>query len=163
MLVRKCRECKETKSIEDYSLDRGVPRRLCKSCASKEQSKRYRGQGAEGRTRVLNNWNAHFLRDPTKARFTLSKSAAKQSGHVWELSLEQFRFLNSKVCDYCEGKLPEKGRGLDRLDNSKGYTEDNVVPCCTVCNTLRGNHFTPEETRVAAQALKQYRVLNGGV
>jgi len=29
--------------------------------------------------------------------------------------------------------------GLDRVDSSKHYTLDNVVPCCTVCNRAKSN------------------------
>ena len=27
--------------------------------------------------------------------------------------------------------------GIDRLDSSKGYTIDNCVSCCSVCNTAK--------------------------
>jgi hypothetical protein len=27
--------------------------------------------------------------------------------------------------------------GIDRLDNTKGYTIDNIVPCCYKCNVLK--------------------------
>lgn len=31
-----------------------------------------------------------------------------------------------------------KYHGLDRIDNDKGHTLDNVLPCCWACNNLRG-------------------------
>ena len=37
------------------------------------------------------------------------------------------------------------GAGMDRLDNSKGYVEGNVVSCCYDCNTARFDNFTFEE------------------
>lgn len=49
-----------------------------------------------------------------------------------------------------------------RLDNSKGYTSENVVPCCKECNMLRGNRLTPEETKVVTNALKQFRSKQNG-
>jgi hypothetical protein len=27
--------------------------------------------------------------------------------------------------------------GLDRVDNTLGYTEANVVPCCQICNIAK--------------------------
>lgn len=162
MISRQCRVCKNKKDqLKDFSLDRGKPRRICKTCASAAQSSLYKGQGAAGRKRVLDNWNAYFDRDPVKARFTIAKAAAKQSGHIWGLSLEEFSELNSRPCNYCGGPLPTKGRGLDRLDNSRGYLMGNVTPCCTVCNTVRGAHFSPEETKVAIQAVKAFRLSRG--
>ena len=29
--------------------------------------------------------------------------------------------------------------GVDRIDSSKGYTKDNVVPCCGKCNRMKGD------------------------
>lgn len=28
--------------------------------------------------------------------------------------------------------------GIDRVDNSVGYTIENCVPCCTSCNFMKG-------------------------
>jgi len=30
-----------------------------------------------------------------------------------------------------------RGIGIDRKDNSSGYVESNVVPCCEVCNKAK--------------------------
>ncbi len=34
---------------------------------------------------------------------------------------------------------------IDRKDNLKGYTPDNVVSACFVCNRIKGNFFTYED------------------
>lgn len=50
--------------------------------------------------------------------------------------------VTSKPCIYC-GKIDTIG--CDRLDNTKGHTKDNVVPCCKTCNNLKNRFFTHEE------------------
>lgn len=79
--------------------------------------------------------------------------AKKRQGHLFLLSREDFRALIFQNCHYC-GSPPArralpKGRrikdgqgtflynGIDRLNNSKGYEPDNVVPCCTTCNLAK--------------------------
>jgi hypothetical protein len=64
------------------------------------------------------------------------------------LTKEKFAELSQSPCYYCDG-VPEahirKGRynreliynGIDRLDSSKGYINDNVVPCCEKCNRMK--------------------------
>ena len=57
----------------------------------------------------------------------------------FELTKEQFRELTQKSCHYC-GVMHSKNQkgflynGIDRVDNTKGYVIDNVVPCCFTCN-----------------------------
>lgn len=34
--------------------------------------------------------------------------------------------------------------GIDRVDNSKGYTSDNCVPCCWACNNAKKNNSSSE-------------------
>lgn len=48
----------------------------------------------------------------------------------------------SKPCFYCGD---HENVGCDRIDNSKGHTMDNVVPCCYICNTVRQDNFSVDE------------------
>lgn len=64
------------------------------------------------------------------------------------LTKDFFRHTVSKRCYYC-GSPPMQRKagkttngiflynGLDRMDSSKGYTTDNVVPCCGRCNEAK--------------------------
>lgn len=89
---------------------------------------------------------------------------------IFDIDLTLFKELTQKNCHYCNSE-PEKiynvfitisgnpissiektrnqgyikYNGLDRLENSKGYLKDNIVPCCATCNqgklTLGVNEF----------------------
>lgn len=65
--------------------------------------------------------------------------------------------LLSQPCYYCGTK--EKV-SIDRIDNYKGYIEGNCLPCCTQCNLVRGYTLTVEETKVAIQAVINFRNKN---
>lgn len=41
-------------------------------------------------------------------------------------------------CKYC-GETDWLKLGCDRIDNEKPHTPENVVPCCSECNTKRGS------------------------
>jgi hypothetical protein len=76
------------------------------------------------------------------------KNGAKDRKFEWALSDEQFDKITSSDCHYC-GICPHRVsrteakngefiyNGIDRVDNSKGYTSDNVVPCCKTCNRAK--------------------------
>jgi hypothetical protein len=69
------------------------------------------------------------------SKFLIYKNSAKSRGIPFELTFEQFMTFWQKPCYYCGNSIPTIG--LDRVDNTKGYTMDNVVPCCKVCNRLK--------------------------
>ena len=83
---------------------------------------------------------------------SLSRAAIRR-GYVWDLSDETVKLLTQKNCAYC-GAPPNnicKGsksnyiyNGLDRVDNTKGYEINNVVPCCVKCNYAK-HIMTTEE------------------
>lgn len=69
------------------------------------------------------------------------------------ISEEDFIKLSQLPCHYCGefnfNKRHNKGNyweyhGLDRLNNDKGHTLDNVVSCCWRCNEKKSDDSEPE-------------------
>ncbi len=80
--------------------------------------------------------------DPLIRHLSDYKSRAKDKNIQWELSDEEARnYFNSK-CEYCN--TLNNYNGIDRIDSSKGYTKDNIVPCCSVCNMMKGTKTVKE-------------------
>lgn len=74
------------------------------------------------------------------ARFIFydSRRADKNRGHVNDLTLAAIQeLLRVGVCSYC-GDATAK-LTLDRKDNARGHTLDNVEVACVRCNIMRGN------------------------
>ncbi|MBS6574788.1 HNH endonuclease [Parabacteroides goldsteinii] len=61
--------------------------------------------------------------------------------------------LKSK-CIYCGDTMK---LGCDRIDNTKGHTMDNVVPCCYSCNVARFDNFTFEEMKIIGETIKKVK------
>jgi hypothetical protein len=80
-----------------------------------------------------------------------ARRKAKISGQGIEFSLQEelFRNLVTLPCVYCGSdsaskRLQPSGdeirfTGIDRIDNSKPYDADNVVPCCKTCNRAKSD------------------------
>lgn len=64
----------------------------------------------------------------------------------------------SQPCIYCGDT---KRVGADRIDNSKGHTKDNIVPCCIECNTARNNFFSHEEMFKIGKAIAEVKAERG--
>jgi hypothetical protein len=74
---------------------------------------------------------------------------AKRRGILFSLSFDVVRNIIFSNCFYCEKQpsnfMKTRNRrpinifysGIDRVDNSKGYEEGNVVPCCWECNNSK--------------------------
>ena len=86
--------------------------------------------------------------------------AAKKRSLNWDISREDFIGLLRENCFYCKSSpsntLIRQGEkvlysGINRLDNTKGYTEENVVSCCGTCNRMKSNM---SKSRFLAHTLK---------
>ena len=104
----------------------------------------------KGKNRRLAKGEAAF-----NALFGNRKRDAKRRGLEWRLTKEQVHRLSKQNCHYC-GAEPSQSfvmshingeyvyNGLDRVDNTKGYVIDNVVPCCFNCNYSKGTRTASE-------------------
>lgn len=92
-------------------------------------------------------------------RYNQLKMNAKSGGREMSLTLDEFLSVANQPCHYCNDELCQDRTGtrLDRRDNSKGYTLDNVVACCKYCNSVKQELFTEEETLVMVKALVEWR------
>lgn len=57
-------------------------------------------------------------------------------------------------CVYCGDN---KRLGADRIDNDKGHTKDNVVPCCHECNIAKNRNFTFDEMKIIGEAIRKVK------
>lgn len=142
---------------------------------NKEHLKRYYANNAEriskkqkewrknnpGRAKEL--WDEWYkmnkVRSPRR-RLTEAKHTAKRRKIEWNLTLEEYSNLIAMPCYYCNNQLGEPVRrsiGLDRLNPNEGYTISNVVSCCYICNCIKNEFLTPEETKAAVQAILEVR------
>lgn len=99
------------------------------------------------------------------------KRGAISRGHSWDLEDLWFFAMVLGDCFYC-GSAPSRVRrvgdgkrnvyesepvnGVDRLDNRLGYTVENSVTCCQVCNRAKGA-MPLEEFEDWISCLTQYR------
>ena len=79
------------------------------------------------------------------------KNNARTRNIEWQLTEEQYKKLVKDKCYYCGAEPSErKGtiinnkielvNGIDRIDSSKGYSIENCVSCCAMCNKMKNNY-----------------------
>lgn len=81
-------------------------------------------------------------------RLNEAKKSATRRGIEWTLDDELAKDLIASDCRYCgtpsSPEIPFSSEktgwscrgvnGIDRLDNERGYSAENCVPCCGTCN-----------------------------
>lgn len=107
----------------------------CRACADKEKQK-----------------------EPFLNSFKKTKRSALERGIEFSLSFEDWqKFCLIPNCYYCGAILnrsvyrsdrKSSGSLADRVDNLKGYSMKNIVPCCADCNFTKNSRLTAEEMKV---------------
>jgi len=124
-----CTRCKQSKDLDEFDAQRDRKdgkNSQCKTCRS-----------------------IHFQGVKHSARYRLKtyKNGARRRNIRFELSLKEFDEITKRFCVYCGGFSDseiENFCGIDRLDSSLGYVEGNVVPCCWMCNDMKGTLTSKE-------------------
>lgn len=120
-----------------------------------EYQKEYRSKNKNKLSEYSKNRKKSF-----HARYSKLKSHVKEENRELDLTEEEFIQITTKSCYYCNDNFrnpKEHGRGLDRIDNSKGYILNNVLSCCKICNSTRGMFLTVKQTKIGIDAVIEYR------
>lgn len=83
------------------------------------------------------------------------KKDEKMGLNVCDISIDwMIENILTKPCFYCG----DTNRiGCDRIDNKKGHTKENVVPCCVECNTARNDYFSVEEMKEIGATIRRIK------
>jgi len=114
---------------------------------NKDKLLTYKAKYREENRDKINEYQNNKNRD-IKRRYDNGKQRAKTRNLDFDLSISEFENIVSMPCYYCNNLLGTKtivGIGLDRCNNNKGYTIDNVVSCCKFCNEIKSDKLSKEE------------------
>lgn len=72
-------------------------------------------------------------------------TTVKKRNLTFNLTIDEFKKICQQHCFYC-GQAPSTKmhvsnglkNGIDRIDSTIGYEINNVVPCCRICNDMKG-------------------------
>jgi hypothetical protein len=144
--VKYCPSCKETKPHSDYHWrtvsGRRHPRAHCKICENLKRRRRsYMPNDDPRRIRSIkfrnHRWKTdrHYGTDIGRFILSDSRKADRLKNRANDLDLPFIDSLIIHPCTYCLNDTIRMT--LDRIDNDKGHTRDNVQPACIRCNYLR--------------------------
>ena len=109
------------------------------------------------------DWQGTYL----STRYANARQNAIKRGLAWNMARSEFLMFALGDCYYCGAEPkpviethPAKNKkskngitmvkhttgysSLDRADNAKGYSVDNVVSCCMACNISKGTYTHDE-------------------
>jgi len=135
-----CIECGELTVQRKEEFDRRGE--LCRYC----KIRIYRKKQAEKHTeKELEKICTRCIKSKLKKRYI-------KRNLTCDIPLDNLLILFKKKCHYCDSepnniyhyknkhsKYDFLYNGLDRIDSNKGYTIDNVVPCCKRCNIAKSS------------------------
>lgn len=140
-LFRICNRCGVSKEVGNFELikdKKNARRRVCYSC---------RFQGERKTPSYLARQDAKSERlkssrqdSANRAKFIRQDMGRydRRHGHITNpISVDWIEEQICKPCSYCERCLDKSEMTLDRIDNSRGHTQDNLTPACSMCNYFR--------------------------
>lgn len=144
-----CPECGKKRIYNSYKdwWSAQNKKNLCRSCGNKNTDYSNRPK-----TGVLAMHERNYLRP---YEWLYNQLMRKDRKFVNSLTYEEFvEFTKTPICHYCgdevkwcEYTVKGKGRGaynLDRKDSSIGYTKENCVVACWICNRMK-NEMSKEQ------------------
>ncbi len=112
--------------------------------------------------------NHSTIHPAIRSLFNNLVEGARQRNYVCTITLEDFCIIIKQPCYYCGDatdikrytdyiagkKFAVRANGIDRFDNTCGYTIDNSVSCCKMCNLMKLTYTADQFIEHAKQIAK---------
>ena len=168
----KCRTCEETKPFEEFKSKHSGSRKSkieCWECfkkRKKERDKKYKDRKRKAGTLPKNSDLPLFSQYWSKISNKRTQGKNSQRSSEVLISSEEFKKWFEKnhtgKCYYCDISVDKhrasnflkrirphiRNFGVDRKDTTKGYSVDNIVIACNLCNSVKGAFFTDSEFKI---------------
>lgn len=110
-----------------------------------------------------------------KMMFNAYKHGAKSRQIEFTLTSLEFETMMFSQCEYCkvdpyaihvrtfiDGTSDSlTWNGVDRIDSTQGYTRNNCVPCCKICNAAKSDLTLQEFTSWVSRLTQNFKHTNG--
>lgn len=169
--AKKCTKCRKIKSIDDFYGKDNKKMSWCKRCSC--------SQIVETRKRNPEKYRNYIRSTISQPNLIYSrkKANAKLCKIDFTISKEEFlSWYNQDLkCHYCSIRpeyfhlsqdklLARKANlGIDRKNNDKGYSLDNIVLCCDRCNLIKSKFFTYEDMKFIGEKIVKLKWTKRGV
>ena len=130
-LIRSCVKC--AKDFKSYKTKFNKDSMHCLDCSAKQcvQDKKRENRERNYKKERLGNLETSY-------KYHVQGSLKRGYGD-FEINFEDFKILVRSPCHYCKQWNEEEAIGIDRVNNDLGYTKNNCVPACWICNRMK--HF----------------------
>lgn len=157
-ITKCCGRCGDSKSSGAFQLCCRTKDGLspyCSTCTHDIKSPAYRRyyRRHQGTIRAKARTKASRTKHTAQHKYNRYKSDSKRRQREFTLTYEQFNTIISQNCYYCGSN---SSIGIDRCNSKLGYIINNCVPCCTVCNIMKGKmtklDFIEQAKRISKHA-----------
>lgn len=144
--MKTCTKCKEEKDESCYYVYKsgryiGRLHAQCIDCKKKAQRSPQYYENRRAAKAVYRAMHAAKIKEYANS-FTncvaIYRNNAKSRGLLFELTKEEALMFWQVPCEYCGDTINKLG--IDRVDNTIGYKLTNCVPCCSMCNWMKGKY-----------------------
>jgi 5-methylcytosine-specific restriction endonuclease McrA len=153
LITQICRVCKESKSVEHYSIDKRAKsgyNSLCRECdkakgktyyeknkqARLEYRRNYRQNNPEKIAKRMKNWQ---LNNPEKInQYSRARQQKKLLNGLFQISKKELQSLYNSICFYCGSKNEIQTDHVIPIAKGGRTSIGNLVPACRRCNQSKG-------------------------
>lgn len=162
--MKKCLDCLEEKELSEFYRNKTKGKEgtesYCKKCSVRRSTDRYNRKktSPEYRSRrneYEKNRSSKQRRSGERREYYIvrdTKGSDRKKGRENNLTQKFVATLVSQPCSYCGDT--ETRMTVDRIDNSIGHLETNVVPACIRCNLVRGQ-MPYEAWEIVAKGMRE--------